>query len=77
MSPAVLMWMNALPGLIAAAPDVIAFAGKVKQWISDMFTSNLITAEAQNQLNDRVTEICRAALNGEVPSSWQVEPDPE
>ena len=48
------------------------------EFSSDLIVWNgFITAEAQNQLNDRVTEICRAALNGEVPSSWQVEPDPE
>lgn len=71
------MWMKAIQGLLAAAPDIIAFAGKVKQWIADMFTSGVITAEQQNELNDRVTEICRAALNDELPSHWKVEPDPQ
>jgi hypothetical protein len=77
MSPAVIALMAAIQGLIAASPDIIAFAGKVKLWIRDMFSSGLITAAQQQELHDRVTTIVRDALNGDVPSHWQVEADPQ
>ena len=69
--------MAAVQGLIAVAPDVIAFGAKVKVWITDMFSSGIITVEEQKQLNDRVTDICRAYLIGQIPEAWQVDPDPE
>lgn len=77
MPAAVIAWMAAIQGLIAVAPDVIAFAAKVKGWIADMFSSGLITKETQDELNARVTEICRATLNGDVPIHWTVEDDPK
>ena len=77
MSAGVIAWMAAIQGLIVIAPDVIEFAAKVKRWITDMFSSGLITAGQQHTLNERVTDICRAALNGQVPEAWRVEPDPE
>lgn len=77
MTAQVLAWMTAIQGMLTLAPDVIALAAKVKQWITDLFTTGVITAEVQNALHARVTEICRATLNGETPEHWQVEPDPE
>jgi hypothetical protein len=77
MNPAIIALMAAIQGLISAAPDIIAFASKVKLWINDMFSSGLITATEQAALHARVTEICAAALNGKVPSHWQVEADPK
>ena len=77
MPVGIIAWMTAVQGLIAIAPDVIAFAAKVRGWIAEMFSSGLISAETQNALNNRVTEICRAVLNGEVPVHWTIEPDPE
>lgn len=73
----VLAWMAAVQGLMNVAPDVIAFAGKAKQWVDDLFSQKMISAEQQNALHARVTEICRAALLGQEPSHWQVEADPE
>lgn len=69
--------MAAIQSLMAVAPDVIAFGYKAKGWIDDMFSLGLIPAEVQNALHARLTELCRAALNGETPKHWQVEPDPE
>lgn len=77
MTTQVIAWMAAVQGMLAMAPDVIALAAKVKGWINDLFTTGVITAETQNALHARVTELCRAALNGEVPAHWQVEADPE
>lgn len=77
MTAQVLAWMTAIQGMLTVAPDVIALAAKVKQWITDLFTTGVITAEVQNELHARVNEICRATLNGEMPDHWQVEPDPE
>lgn len=77
MTAQVLAWMTAVQGLMTLAPDVILFAAKVKGWIADLFQSGLITAETQNALHARVTELCRATLNGETPAHWLVEADPE
>ena len=77
MTAAVIAWMTAIQGLMAVAPDVIVFAAKVKGWIGDMFMAGLISAEAQDALHARVTAICAATLNNQLPPSWEVEPDPE
>lgn len=77
MTPQVIALMAAIQSLMLVVPDVIAFGYKAKGWIDDMFSLGLISAEVQNTLHARVTEICRAALNGETPKHWQVEPDPE
>lgn len=69
--------MAAIQSLMLVTPDVIAFAYKAKGWIDDMFGLGLIKADIQNACHARVTELCRAALNGEVPKHWQIEPDPE
>jgi hypothetical protein len=76
MNPAVIAVMAAIQSLIASAPDIIAFAAKVKGWINDMFTAGLINSEQQQALNDRVTAIVKDALNGVVPAHWQIDPDP-
>ena len=76
MPAAVMVWMGAIQGLIQAAPDIIAFAAKVKGWIADLFSAGIITAEQQNELHARVTAICAAALNNTLPPHWQVEADP-
>lgn len=76
MTAQIITWMTVVQGLLAIAPDVVLFAAKVKGWINDLFTSGLITAEAQNALHARVTEICRATLNNETPVHWQIEDDP-
>lgn len=77
MKPSVLQWMSAVQSLMTIAPDVILFSAKVKQWISDMFSSNVITAEEQNALHSRVNQICADLLTGKVPDHWRVEADPE
>jgi hypothetical protein len=73
----IVAWMAVVQGLMAVAPDVIAFGGKVKQWVDDLFSQRLISAAQQDALHARVTEICRAALLNQTPSHWQVEADPE
>lgn len=77
MNPAILAWMLAVQQLIATAPDVIAFAAKVKTWITDLFSSGVITVEEQAALMARVNDICAAILTGAQPEHWKVEPDPE
>lgn len=76
MTTQVIAWMTAVQSLMAVAPDVIEFAGKAKQWIRDMFTTGMISAEVQDELSARVTAICVAALNKETPAHWQIEADP-
>lgn len=76
MNAAVIAWMASIQGLIAAAPDVIAFAAKVKGWIADMFSAGLINSDEQTALNNRVTVIVTAVLNGNMPAHWVIEPDP-
>ena len=76
MPVAIIAWMSAIQGLIAVAPDVISFGSKVKQWIADMFSQGLLTADQQNVLHKRVDDICGAVLTGQLPPHWTVEADP-
>lgn len=76
MPASVIAWMNAVQGLLLIAPNIEQFAGQVRQWIQDMFTAGLITAETQNLLMARVDEICAAILAGQELDSWKVDPDP-
>jgi hypothetical protein len=62
---------------IAAAPTVIAIVEKAREFISAMFGAGLISIEQQNALHTFVGECQAAALNGQPPPHWVVEPDPE
>lgn len=73
----VVAWMAAIQSMMLLAPDVIRFAAQAKQWVDDLFGLGLISAEAQNALHARVTAMCRATLNGDVPDHWKIEADPE
>jgi hypothetical protein len=69
--------MAAIQGGIAIAPDVIKLAGAAKDFIAGLFSSGVITASEQNEMNARVTELCVARLKGELPDHWKVEADPK
>lgn len=69
-------WMAAVQGVMAIAPDAVALAGKVKSTIDEMFRQGMISPDVQNTLHARVNTICQAALNGQEPDHWKVEPDP-
>ena len=77
MPASIILWMTAIQGLIAIAPDVLTFAAKVKAWVKDLFDQGIITEETQNALRERVDTVCAHTLLGEELPHWTVEADPE
>ena len=70
------MILGGIQAIIMAAPKVVALVQKAKEMISAMFSAGLITKEIQDKLHAHIDEISRAAIAGEIPPAWQVEPDP-
>lgn len=68
--------LQALHAAILAAPQVKSLVENGKALFASLFEAGLISKDQQDKLHSRVDEICRAALAGEVPPHWQVEPDP-
>ena len=69
--------MSAIQGAIAIAPDVIEAAAAARQFIAALFSAKVLTADEQNTLFGRITELCAARIRGELPPHWKVEPDPK
>jgi hypothetical protein len=61
---------------LAATPKVIDLARDTKDWVDALFRAGVITAEQQNAVHAYVDAVCDAALRGEPPPHWSVEPDP-
>lgn len=62
---------------VQAAPHIVELAVKGKEMFSALFAGGIITKEQQIALKARVDAISSAARAGQLPSSWDVEPDPE
>lgn len=62
---------------IAAAPKVAALVVKAKEYIEALFTAGLISKEQQDQLHAHMDAAQAAALSGNTPPHWTVEPDPQ
>lgn len=61
---------------ITAAPQIGALIQKGKDYFKSLADQGLITKEVQNALNNRLDQAGEAAIAGEVPIAWTVEPDP-
>lgn len=72
-----LMILQGLQAAIAAAPQIRSLVENGQALFASLFEAGLITKEQQDKLDARAEEICRAALAGEEPPHWLVEPDPE
>lgn len=62
---------------IQAAPTAKLLAEEGRKLITALFNNGLITVDVQNQLHIHIDAIQSAALAGQVPPSWTVEPDPQ
>jgi hypothetical protein len=77
MNPATLALIaQALQLAIAAAPEVIAVSQKVTELIEELFKADAISIEQQTALKDHMDAVMTAALSGQEPPHWTVEPDP-
>lgn len=61
---------------IQAAPQAVDILKKAKAFITSLFSAGLITKEEQQRAHDHLDALQAAALAGEVPPHWQVDPDP-
>lgn len=78
MNPAaILLFIQGLQALIAAAPKVAEIIGKAKDLITAMFTATLITKEQQDALHLHVDSLAALAAAGIILPHWQVEADPD
>lgn len=62
---------------ISAAPKVAELVVKAKEYIAALFGAGLITKEQQDRLFNHMQELQAAALTGNPPPHWAVEPNPE
>jgi len=67
--------VSAIQLAVAAAPAVEDVIGKTKAWISSLFGAGVIDAATQNALHAHVDAIAAAALAGNEPPEFKVEPD--
>jgi hypothetical protein len=65
-----------LQAAIAATPQVIAVAQKAADLIKELATAEAITVEQQDALQAHMNAVMDAALAGENPPHWKMEPDP-
>jgi hypothetical protein len=66
----------ALQAGIEAAPKVVALVVKAKNAISALVGAKLVSIEQQAAIWDHLEAVSKAALAGETPPAWLVEPDP-
>ncbi len=77
MNPATItLIIQGIEAAIAAAPGVVEVAQKAKDFISSLFTANLITKDVQDALHAHVDAVSKMAEAGVIPNHWQVQPDP-
>lgn len=62
---------------IQAAPKVAELVVKAKEYIAALFGAGLITKDQQDRLFAHMAELQAAALTGNPPPHWTVEPDPQ
>ena len=78
MNPAtILLVVQGIQAAVAAAPQVAEIVTKAKDFIASLFGAGLITKAQQDAMAAHVDAVCEAALNGQEPPQWLVEPDPE
>lgn len=62
---------------IAAAPEVLAVAENCVEIVKALFGAKKITVAEQDALKAHIDAVQAAALAGNEPPHWLVEPDPE
>lgn len=72
----VVLIVQSIEAVIKAAPELVKVAEAAKTWIAAMFQTGLIDVQTQYMLFAHVDALVLAALNGEPPPAWAVEPDP-
>lgn len=76
MPPIVLTIVAVIQAAIKYAPTAIDLFKKIKEQVSVLFAKKAITKEQQDALHAWVDAIVLTAEKGEIPLSWQVDPDP-
>lgn len=76
MPPIVFILLNAFTAAIQAAPQIAGLVTKTKEYFGALVAGGILTKEQADKLDARVDEIQEAALEGKLPPSWDVEPDP-
>lgn len=77
MGPAeILLVVQAIQAIIAAAPQIAEVAIKTKDYVAALFGAGVITKEQQDKIHAHVDAVCAAALAGQELPHWQVEADP-
>jgi hypothetical protein len=69
--------IQGIEAAISAAPQFEEVVTKAKEFISSLTSAGLITKAVQDALHARVDIVCAAALAGDVPPEFTVEPDPQ
>jgi hypothetical protein len=77
MPQIVLTIIELIRAAISAAPQVIEVVQGARATIDALFTGKIITVEQQDKLHQHVNDLLDAALTGETPPEFNVEPDPE
>ncbi len=77
MSPdTILLIIKAIQAAIAAAPQVEAIAIKAKEFITSLFTAQVITAAQQDAIHAHIDSLAAAAAANQPPPEFLVEADP-
>jgi hypothetical protein len=72
----ILLLVQAIQAVIAAAPQIAELAVKTKDYIAALFGAGIITKEQQDKLHAHVDAVCAAAIAGTELPHWTVEADP-
>jgi len=62
--------------VITAAPDIEKAVGAVKDFITNLVSAGVITADQQTALHAHVDSVAAAVASGQTPPEFTVEPDP-
>ncbi len=63
---------------IAAAPEIEKAVIDAKNFISQLFSAKVITADQQNFIHANIDAVAAVFSNGQnIPSSWTVQDDPK
>lgn len=68
---------NTITLILQAANQLEPVVESTIKWLETLFSQGVITKEEQETLMTWMTEDQEAALDGEIPESLNVDPDPE
>lgn len=74
--PTILLIVQGIQAAVSAAPQVVAIAKSAKDFVTSLFSAGLISKEVQDAIHAHVDAICDAAIAGDTPPEFTVEPDP-